>query len=101
MDEARRKIRICLFCIVMIAVIVGAVYYMNDAVGSSSSDEGTLVRKELRPDKGTLVRKDMYSDEGRLVRKELSQDDGTLVQQELSPDRDGKEQIVRQSEGRG
>ena len=47
MDEARRKIRICLVCIVMIAVIVGIVYYMNDVMGSSDPDEGTLVRQDV------------------------------------------------------
>ena len=36
MDEARRKIRICLVCIVMIAVM-----------GSSDPDEGTLVRQDV------------------------------------------------------
>ena len=47
MDEARRKIRICLVCIVMIALIVGIVYYMNDVMGSSDPDEGTLVRQDV------------------------------------------------------
>ncbi|MCI8797329.1 MAG: hypothetical protein HFG89_10825 [Dorea sp.] len=47
MDEARRKIRICLFCIVMIAALMGVVYYMNDVRGGSNMEEGTLVRQDI------------------------------------------------------
>ncbi len=46
MDEARRKLRICLFCVVMAAVIIGAIYYINDVSNSSSINEGTLVVSE-------------------------------------------------------
>lgn len=47
MDEARRKIRICLFCIVMIAVLMGVVYYMNDVKSGGNMEEGTLVRQDI------------------------------------------------------
>ena len=47
MDEARRKIRICLFCIVMIAVLVGVAYYMSDVKSGGNMEEGTLVRQNV------------------------------------------------------
>ena len=47
MDEARRKIRICLFCIVMIAVLVGVAYYMSDVKSGGKMEEGTLVRQNV------------------------------------------------------
>lgn len=46
MDNARKKLRVCLICVVMAAVIIGFVYYFNDVRTRSTIDEGTLVRKE-------------------------------------------------------
>lgn len=43
MEEARRKIRICLVCVVTAAVIIGLIYYFHDVRGISSVNEGTLV----------------------------------------------------------
>lgn len=43
MDNARRKLRVCLLCVVMAAVVIGLIYYMNDAMERGSMDEGTLV----------------------------------------------------------
>lgn len=43
MDEARKKLRICLFCVVMAAVIIGAIYYINDVSNNNNINEGTLV----------------------------------------------------------
>ena len=43
MEEARRKIRVFLICVVMAAVLVGVIYYFTDVYGSSDISEGTLV----------------------------------------------------------
>lgn len=46
MEEARKRLRICLICVVAVAVIVGAVYYFHDIRGSRNISEGTLVMNE-------------------------------------------------------
>ena len=43
MEEARRKIRIFLICVVLTAVLVGVVYFFSDVHGSNDISEGTLV----------------------------------------------------------
>lgn len=45
MEDARRKIRICLVIVVTAAVIIGLIYYFNDVRGKSPMSEGTLVRQ--------------------------------------------------------
>ncbi|MCI8885966.1 MAG: hypothetical protein HFG87_08305 [Dorea sp.] len=47
MDDARKKLRVCLICVVMAAVIIGFVYYFNDVRTRSAIDEGTLVRRYI------------------------------------------------------
>lgn len=47
MDEARKKLRVCLICIVVAAVIMGCVYYYKDVRGSAEMMEGTLVLTEI------------------------------------------------------
>ncbi len=47
MDDARKKLRVCLICVVMAAVIVGFAYYFNDVRTRSTMDEGTLVRRYI------------------------------------------------------
>ena len=44
MEEARRKLRIFLACIVAVAVLVGMIYYFTDVYGNQDVSEGTLVR---------------------------------------------------------
>lgn len=43
MEQARRRIRICLFCVVMLAVIVGVIYYLYDRNAGQIASDGTLV----------------------------------------------------------
>lgn len=43
MDEARKKLRVCLICVVAAAVIIGFIYYFNDVRGKKDISEGTLV----------------------------------------------------------
>lgn len=50
MDNARRKIRICLVCVVTAAVIVGLIYYINEVKNSGGINEGTLVKQETASD---------------------------------------------------
>lgn len=64
MDEARRKIRICLFCIVMIAALIGVAYYMNDVKDGGSMEEGTLVRRDAAFEKIQRIQ-DISAAEGR------------------------------------
>lgn len=46
MEEARKKIRICLICVVAAAILIGLIYYFTDIYGTSNVSEGTLVMKE-------------------------------------------------------
>lgn len=41
MDEARKKLRICLLCIVIAAVIAGVIYYINEERTGQTDSEGT------------------------------------------------------------
>ncbi|MCI8666871.1 MAG: hypothetical protein HFG82_09410 [Dorea sp.] len=43
MDNARRKLRVCLICVVMAAVVIGLIYYFNDMRSQGKINEGTLV----------------------------------------------------------
>ena len=43
MEEARKKLRLCLICVVAVAVIVGAIYYFTDVRSKENISEGTLV----------------------------------------------------------
>lgn len=44
MEKGRKAIRICLLCVVLVAVIVGLVYYYHQLEHSQSISEGTLVQ---------------------------------------------------------
>lgn len=46
MEETRRKLRLCLICVVAIAVIAGCIYYISDVKAKEDISEGTLVRIE-------------------------------------------------------
>ena len=46
MEEARRKLRLCLICVVAIAVIAGCIYYISDVKAKEDISEGTLVLTE-------------------------------------------------------
>ncbi len=43
MEEAKRKLRNFLICVVMSAVLLGVVYYFTDIYESTDVSEGTLV----------------------------------------------------------
>lgn len=46
MDEARKKLRVCLICVVAAAIILGCIYYFGSVSGSTDVSEGTLVMLE-------------------------------------------------------
>lgn len=43
MEKAKRRVRICLLCVVMIAVIMGILYYYHGLNEDGIQAEGTLV----------------------------------------------------------
>ena len=43
MEEGRRKIRICLLCVVMAAVLAGLIYYFSETYQIQNISDGTLV----------------------------------------------------------
>lgn len=45
MDEARKKLRVCLLCVVATAVIIGLIYYFRDVRSVEHVTDGTLVRR--------------------------------------------------------
>lgn len=48
MEEARRRLRVCLICVVAIAVIVGFIYYFNEVRDGGDVSEGTLVMAQTK-----------------------------------------------------
>ena len=44
MDEARKKLRICLIFLVIAAVVIGVIYYVNDVYSKKDFNDGTLVQ---------------------------------------------------------
>lgn len=46
MEEARKKLRICLFFVVMAAVVIGLIYYASTLRAEDKFTDGTLVRIE-------------------------------------------------------
>ena len=46
MDEARKKLRVCLVCVVAASVLLGLIYYFADVSGEAEISEGTLVKVE-------------------------------------------------------
>ena len=47
MEEARKRLRVCLIFIVALAVVVGCIYYFGDAGKTEDISEGTLVKNEV------------------------------------------------------
>ncbi len=45
MEEARKKLRICMVLVVAAAIIVGLIYYFHDVRGKDYATEGTLVQR--------------------------------------------------------
>jgi len=47
MDEARKKLRVCLICVVAVAIIIGFIYYFGDVKSRNHVSEGTLVTASM------------------------------------------------------
>ena len=62
MEEARRKLRIFLICVVMTAVLVGMIYYFTDVYGSEDVSEGTLVMNQIEDSCGIHQEKSILSE---------------------------------------
>lgn len=43
MDKAKKRIRTCMVCVVLTAVVVGILYYYHETQDKSMSGEGTLI----------------------------------------------------------
>ena len=43
MEKAKRRVRICLLCVVIIAVVMGILYYYHGLNEERNVNEGTLV----------------------------------------------------------
>lgn len=43
MEKAKKRVRVCLLCVVMIAVIMGILYYYHELNEEGIQAEGTLV----------------------------------------------------------
>lgn len=50
MEEARKKIRLCLLIVVIVAVCVGVIYYFQEVKEKHETSDGVLVRIESRVD---------------------------------------------------
>lgn len=47
MEEARKKLRICLIFVVALAVLFGCIYYFGDKTNENDRNEGTLVLSQM------------------------------------------------------
>jgi len=45
MEKSRKKIRICLFCVVVMAIVIGITYYFYDVRGATQISQGTLIAR--------------------------------------------------------
>lgn len=43
MDKSRKKLRLCLFCVVLIAVAIGFIYYFISSGSRAGIDDGVLI----------------------------------------------------------
>lgn len=46
MEKAKRRVRICLLCVVIVAVVMGILYYYHEMNEDGVQAEGTLVTAE-------------------------------------------------------
>ena len=47
MTEAKRRLRVCLVCIVLLAIVIGMFYYYHGAMADRTISDGTLVINEV------------------------------------------------------
>jgi hypothetical protein len=53
MEEARKKLRMCLFCVVTTAIVVGLIYYFSTLRVEKQISDGVLVQRIERLDHET------------------------------------------------
>ncbi|MEF9945456.1 MAG: hypothetical protein RR869_08445 [Lachnospiraceae bacterium] len=49
MNKARRRLRVCLICVVMVAIVIGIFYYYYHMNRETTMNEGMLVTKNMIP----------------------------------------------------
>ena len=52
MEQAKRRIRICLICVVAAAVLTGMIYYFAECNAAERETEGTLVDRRWEAESG-------------------------------------------------
>ena len=45
MEKSRKRLRVCLFFLVMLAILAGCIYYFSDIRSTGEIEGGVLVRK--------------------------------------------------------
>ncbi len=43
MEKSRKRLRVCLFCIVLLAIAVGLIYYFSDVRNVNEIEDGVLI----------------------------------------------------------
>lgn len=43
MGKAKKRVSICMICVVMVAIVVGILYYYNELGDEAVQSEGTLI----------------------------------------------------------
>ena len=43
MEKAKRRVRICLLCVVVLAIVMGILYYYHELRNTEIQAEGTLI----------------------------------------------------------
>ncbi len=44
MEDSRKKLRVCLFFVVLFAILVGCIYYFSDVKNIGEIEDGVLVK---------------------------------------------------------
>ena len=47
MEKAKKRVRVCLLCVVIVAVVMGILYYYHGMNDEGLQAEGTLVKSDL------------------------------------------------------
>lgn len=43
MEKSRKRVRVCLFCVVLTAVLIGFIYYFTNVKNTKAIDDGVLI----------------------------------------------------------
>ncbi len=48
MGKAKKRVGICMICVVMVAIVVGILYYYNELGDEAVKSEGTLITADYQ-----------------------------------------------------